>query len=100
MIQRMLHEMEQGLNPSGITVIAWYREKVDLLFDEVQILEERRTTDQIRLQIVDNMIYANLRDIYDLLQQMMVDNNSPNAGDDMLNWWPHRTEIREFLSPT
>ena len=97
MIQRMLHEMEQGLNPSGITVIAWYREKVDLLFDEVQILEERRTTDQIRLQIVDNMIYANLRDIYDLLQQMMVDNNSPNAGDGMLNWWPIEQKSESFV---
>lgn len=97
MIQRMLHEMEQGLNPSGITVIAWYREKVDLLFDEVQILEEHRTTDQIRLQIVDNMIYANLRDIYDLLQQMMVDNNSPNAGDGMLNWWPIEQKSESFV---
>ena len=61
-----------------------------------RFLEERRTTDQIRLQIVDNMIYANLRDIYDLLQQMMVDNNSPNAGGRHAQLVAHRTEIREF----
>ena len=64
MIQRMLEEMEEGLNPD-ITVVARYKEDYEEHGEEGTILQEEET-DQIQLQVVDNVIYASLNDMYDV----------------------------------
>lgn len=98
MVQRMLDEMEQGLDPEGITVVAWYQEWVERTFQDPLLLEERRTTDQIRLQVVDDVIYANLRDIYTLRQQMMENQGSPHAGANYLEWWPVEQRVDSYIT--
>ena len=60
MIQRMLEEMEEGLNPD-ITVVARYQEG----WKGESIVQEEETN-KIQLQIVDNIIYASVKDLYDV----------------------------------
>ena len=55
MIQRMLEEMEEGLNPD-ITVVARYEEG----WKGESIVQEEETN-RIQLQIVDNIIYASVK---------------------------------------
>ena len=64
MIQRMLEEMEEGLNPD-ITVVARYEEYYEENGENRKIVQEEET-DQIQLQVVDNVIYASLNDMYDV----------------------------------
>ena len=64
MIQRMLEEMEEGLN-HDITVVARYKENYKEHGEEGTILQEEET-DQIQLQVIDNIIYASLNDMYDV----------------------------------
>ena len=54
MIQRMLEKMEEGLNPD-ITVVARYEEDYEENGENRKIVQEEET-DQIQLQVVDNVI--------------------------------------------
>ena len=86
MVQRMLDEMEQGLDPD-ITVVAQY-EKTSQTGHEVISREETKT---IRLQVVDQMVYASLNDLDAQLWQMMRDSGDPDADNGMLGpleWFP------------
>ena len=86
MVQRMLDEMEQGLDPD-ITVVAQY-EKTSQTGHEVISREE---TQAIRLQVVDQVVYASLNDLDAQLRQMMRDSGDPDADNGMLaplEWFP------------
>ena len=67
MIQRMLHEMEQGLNPE-IHLVVQYAEEGTVLWEE--------ETDEIQLQIVDNVVYASIKDIYDVERRLIKDHGT------------------------
>ena len=87
MVQRMLDEMEQGLDPE-ITVVAQYRHWED---GETFTLE--RAADNIRLQVVDNVVYASLPDMYEVRAEIMREVNTPYdvyEDPDQLDerWWP------------
>ena len=83
MIQRMLEEMEEGLNPD-ITVVARYQEG----WEGESIVQEEET-DQIQLQIVDNIIYASVKDLYDVEMEMMKKVGHINPDNRMgFQWWP------------
>ena len=83
MIQRMLEEMEEGLNPD-ITVVARYQEG----WEGERIVQEEET-DQIQLQIVDNIIYASVKDLYDVEMEMMKKVGHINTDNRMgFQWWP------------
>ena len=86
MVQRMLDEMEQGLDPD-ITVIGQYR-KATITSNE---LIAEREIEGIRLQLVDNVIYASLNDLDGSLRQMMRENGEEDADNGKLGgleWFP------------
>ena len=83
MIQRMLEEMEEGLNPD-ITVVARYQEG----WKGESIVQEEETN-KIQLQIVDNIIYASVKDLYDVEMEMMKKVGHINPDNRMgFQWWP------------
>ena len=83
MIQRMLEEMEEGLNPD-ITVVARYQE----VWKGESIVQEEETN-KIQLQIVDNIIYASVKDLYDVEMEMMKKVGHINPDNRMgFQWWP------------
>ena len=83
MIQRMLEEMEEGLNPD-ITVVARYEEG----WKGESIVQEEETN-RIQLQIVDNIIYASVKDLYDVEMEMMKKVGHTDPDDRMgFQWWP------------
>ena len=87
MIQRMLHEMEQGLNPE-IHLVVQYAEEGTVLWEE--------ETDEIQLQIVDNVVYASIKDIYDVERRLIKDHGTEHTNNPLWNindpysemWWP------------
>ncbi len=88
MVQRMLDEMEQGLNPDNIHVVAQYRH-----WDDGALFTLERATDEIRLQVVDNIVYASLPDMYEVRAEIMREVNTPYdvyEDPDQLDerWWP------------
>lgn len=88
MVQRMLDEMEQGLDNTPVeTVRVQYRESEQFSFHQIsdEVIEERET-DQIRLQQVDHVIYASMKDLYTVLHQMMQENGNTSSLDYL--WWP------------
>ena len=74
MIQRMLEEMEEGLNPD-ITVVAQYRK----ITDDSDKIVSTKTTDQVKLQVVNDVIYASLNDLYQVERDMMQESNDPDV---------------------
>ena len=83
MIQRMLEEMEEGLNPD-ITVVARYQEG----WKGESIVQEEETN-KIQLQIDDNIIYASVKDLYDVEMEMMKKVGHINPDNRMgFQWWP------------
>ena len=83
MIQRMLEEMEEGLNPD-ITVVARYQEG-----RKGESIVQEEETNKIQLQIVDNIIYASVKDLYDVEMEMMKKVGHINPDNRMgFQWWP------------
>lgn len=96
MVQRMLDEMEQGLDPD-IHVVAQYHIR-DPLSDEKDRIVQEKATDAIQLQVVDDVVYASLLDLYQVRAEMMRDNNEPydiyNDPDKQTPfWWPVEQRI-------
>lgn len=91
MIQRMLEEMEEGLNPD-ITVVARYKEDYEEHGEEGTILQEEET-DQIQLQVVDNVIYASLNDMYDVEIELIKKYGKESADKLGITWWPIQQAI-------
>ncbi len=93
MVQRMLDEMEQGLDPD-IHVVAQYH----IIDDEGDGIVQEKATDAIQLQVVDGVVYASVLDLYQVRAEMMRDNNEPY---DVFNdpdrqtpfWWPVEQRI-------
>ena len=93
MVQRMLDEMEQGINPD-IHVVAQYH----IIDDEGDGIVQEKATDAIQLQVVDGVVYASVLDLYQVRAEMMRDNNEPY---DVFNdpdrqtpfWWPVEQRI-------
>ena len=91
MIQRMLEEMEEGLNPD-ITVVARYKENYKEHGEEGTILQEEET-DQIQLQVIDNIIYASLNDMYDVEIDLIKKYGKESADKLGVAWWPIQQEM-------
>ena len=83
MIQRMLEKMEEGLNPD-ITVVARSEEG----WTGASIVQAEETN-RIQLQLVDNIIYASVKDLYDVEMEMMKKVGHTDPDDRMgFQWWP------------
>ena len=96
MVQRMLDVMEEGLDPD-IHVVAQYHIR-DPLSDEKDRIVQEKATDAIQLQVVDDVVYASLLDLYQVRAEMMRDNNEPydiyNDPDKQTPfWWPVEQRI-------
>ena len=91
MIQRMLEEMEEGLN-HDITVVARYTENYKEHGEEGTILQEEET-DQIQLQVIDNIIYASLNDMYDVEIDLIKKYGKESADKLGVAWWPIQQEM-------
>ena len=91
MIQRMLEEMEEGLN-HDITVVARYKENYKEHGEEGTILQEEET-DQIQLQVIDNIIYASLNDMYDVEIDLIKKYGKESADKLGVAWWPIQQEM-------
>ena len=83
MIQRMLEEMEEGLNPD-ITVVAQYHKVAD---NEDKIVAEKET-EKIQLQVVDHVIYASLNDLYAARKEIMKESGDKEVNNISESWWP------------
>ena len=91
MIQRMLEEMEEGLNPD-ITVVARYEEYYEENGKNRKIVQEEET-DQIQLQVVDNVIYASLNDMYDVEMGLIKKYGKESVDKLSFAWWPIQQEV-------
>ena len=69
MVQRMLDEMEQGLNPDNIHVVAQYRE-ISQNVEGGEYIVAEEPTDEIQLQVVDHVAYISVRDMYRVREEM------------------------------
>ena len=72
MIQRMLEEMEEGIDAldSATTIRVQYRESIPYTHEISDTILQERETDQIQLQVIDNIVYASLNDLYDVQIEM------------------------------
>ena len=105
MIQRMLEEMEEGLNPD-ITVVARYKENYKEHGEEGTILQEEET-DQIQLQVIDNIIYASLNDMYDVEIDLIKKYGKESSGSlyyyqmgNEIYYWESNGSEKMFCAPT
>ena len=71
MVQRMLDEMEQGLDPAIQVVVQYHR-----LGDE-ETFTVHCDNDDIQLQVIDNVVYASLIDLYEVRAEIMREVNDP-----------------------
>ena len=78
MIQRMLEEMEEGIDAldSATTIRVQYRESIPYTHEISDTILQERETDQIQLQVIDNIVYASLNDLYDVQIEMMQENGN------------------------
>ena len=96
MVQRMLEYMEEGLGEAPVeTVRVRYQESesgyAHIISDT--ILQEKET-DQIRLQMVDNVIYAPLRDLYAVEIEMIRENGLYSKKPNMsFGWFPIEQQL-------
>ena len=93
MIQRMLEEMEEGINPN-ITVVAQYHKVAD---NEDKIVAEKET-EKIQLQMVDHIIYASLNDLYAVRKEMMKESGDKGVNDISESWWPIEQKVEVGVS--
>ena len=93
MIQRMLEEMEEGMNPN-ITVVAQYHKVAD---NEDKIVAEKET-EKIQLQMVDHIIYASLNDLYAVRKEMMKESGDKGVNDISESWWPIEQKVEVGVS--
>ena len=96
MIQRMLEEMEEGLNPD-ITVVARYEEDYEENGENRKIVQEEET-DQIQLQVVDNVIYASLNDMYDVEMGLIKRSGKESVDKLSFAWWPIQQEVIAYVT--
>ena len=96
MIQRMLEEMEEGLNPD-ITVVARYEEDYEENGKNRKIVQEEET-DQIQLQVVDNVIYASLNDMYDVEMGLIKRYGKESVDKLSFAWWPIQQEVIAYVT--
>ena len=96
MIQRMLEEMEEGLNPD-ITVVARYEEDYEENGENRKIVQEEET-DQIQLQVVDNVIYASLNDMYDVEMGLIKRYGKESVDKLSFAWWPIQQEVIAYVT--
>ena len=96
MVQRTLEYMEEGLGEAPVeTVRVRYQESesgyAHIISDT--ILQEKET-DQIRLQMVDNVIYAPLRDLYAVEIEMIRENGLYSKNPSMsFGWFPIEQQL-------
>ena len=93
MIQRMLEEMEEGLNPD-ITVVAQYHKVAD---NEDKIVAEKET-EKIQLQVVDHVIYASLNDLYAARKEIMKESGDKEVNNISESWWPIEQKVEVGVS--
>ena len=96
MIQRMLEKMEEGLNPD-ITVVARYEEDYEENGENRKIVQEEET-DQIQLQVVDNVIYASLNDMYDVEMGLIKKYGKESVDKLSFAWWPIQQEVIAYVT--
>ena len=96
MIQRMLEKMEEGLNPD-ITVVARYEEDYEENGKNRKIVQEEET-DQIQLQVVDNVIYASLNDMYDVEMGLIKRYGKESVDKLSFAWWPIQQEVIAYVT--
>ena len=96
MIQRMLEKMEEGLNPD-ITVVARYEEDYEENGENRKIVQEEET-DQIQLQVVDNVIYASLNDMYDVEMGLIKRSGKESVDKLSFAWWPIQQEVIAYVT--
>ena len=96
MIQRMLEKMEEGLNPD-ITVVARYEEDYEENGENRKIVQEEET-DQIQLQVVDNVIYASLNDMYDVEMGLIKRYGKESVDKLSFAWWPIQQEVIPYVT--
>ena len=90
MIQRMLEEMEEGIDAldSATTIRVQYRESIQYTHEISDTILQERETDQIQLQVIDNIVYASLNDLYDVQIEMMQENGNTQWEIIGFEWWP------------
>ena len=96
MIQRMLEKMEEGLNPD-ITVVARYEEDYEENGENRKLVQEEET-DQIQLQVVDNVIYASLNDMYDVEMGLIKRYGKESVDKLSFAWWPIQQEVIAYVT--
>ena len=96
MIQRMLEKMVEGLNPD-ITVVARYEEDYEENGENRKIVQEEET-DQIQLQVVDNVIYASLNDMYDVEMGLIKRYGKESVDKLSFAWWPIQQEVIAYVT--
>ena len=99
MIQRMLEEMEEGIDAldSATTIRVQYRESIPYTHEISDTILQERETDQIQLQVIDNIVYASLNDLYDVQIEMMQENGNTQWEIIGFEWWP--IEQKFYVEP-
>ena len=99
MIQRMLEEMEEGIDAldSATTIRVQYRESIQYTHEISDTILQERETDQIQLQVIDNIVYASLNDLYDVQIEMMQENGNTQWEIIGFEWWP--IEQKFYVEP-
>ena len=95
MIQRMLEEMEEGIDAldSATTIRVQYRESIPYTHEISDTILQERETDQIQLQVIDNIVYASLNDLYDVQIEMIKKYGKESAAKLGVAWWPIQQEM-------
>lgn len=98
MVQRALAYMEVGLDPD-IQVVAQFRlsePKNGEYPTIVPVLLEKKT-DEIRLQVVDQVVYASLHDLYQVEMDMIRESKPKDWENKLLqlcfHWWPLKQQV-------
>ena len=79
MVQRMLDEMEQGLDPDIHLVV---------VYEDANGTTVERDQPDLTMQVVDNMVYVPVRGLFALQAEMMEEAGSEYAGDWGSFWGP------------
>ncbi len=96
MVQRMLDEMEQGLDPA-IQVVAQYHYS-----ENGESFTVNRDTDAIQLQVIDNVVYASLNDLYEVRAEIMREVNDPydvyRDPDELDTQWKPEEQVVDIVN--
>ena len=63
----------------------------------IPFCKKERETDQIQLQVIDNIVYASLNDLYDVQIEMMQENGNTQWEIIGFEWWP--IEQKFYVEP-